>query len=121
MSRIVSYLRLALWDWGFLLAVPASSTLIRRGSVRHTGCCDSSKSATGINHTSVDVWENWQLTPRDSSSCIVTTVIVWVELCLGAAFMVLLNIEYYRFAGVLEWIISYLGVAWLFTFVGYVA
>lgn len=53
--------------------------------------------------------------------CIITTVIVWVEVCLGATFMVLLYNEWYRVAGILEWIISYLGVFWLFTFVGYVA
>jgi len=53
--------------------------------------------------------------------CIVTTVIVWVEVCLGGAFMWLLWHEWYRVAGILEWIVSYLGVFWLASFIGYVA
>lgn len=39
---------------------------------------------------------------------------------VGIAFMVLLYTDYYGFAGVLEWTITYLGSLWLGTFAGYI-
>jgi len=53
--------------------------------------------------------------------CIVNAAVVSVEICLGAAFMVFLSNEWWRVAGILEWIVSFLGVPWLSTFVGFVA
>lgn len=39
---------------------------------------------------------------------------------VGIAFLVLLYTDYYRRAGIMEWIITYLGAFWLATFAGYI-
>jgi len=53
--------------------------------------------------------------------CIVSTGIVFAEVGLGAAFIVLLNKEWWRVAGILEWIVCFVGVFWLATFMGLIA
>ncbi|KAG9245454.1 Frag1/DRAM/Sfk1 [Calycina marina] len=53
--------------------------------------------------------------------CVVNTAIQVCELGLGAAFMVLLNKEWYRIAGFLEWTVTILGSFWLLNFIGYLA
>lgn len=49
------------------------------------------------------------------------TFLVFSEVCLGAAFMVLLGKEWWRLAGILEWTVTILGAFWLYSFIGYVA
>jgi TM2 domain-containing membrane protein YozV len=56
-----------------------------------------------------------------SSSSVGNAGIVLIEMCLGAAFLVFLGKGWWRVAGILEWIVSFLGAFWLYTFIGYVA
>jgi hypothetical protein len=56
-----------------------------------------------------------------SSSSVGNAGIVLIEMCLGAAFLVFLGEGWWRVAGILEWIVSFLGAFWLYTFIGYVA
>jgi hypothetical protein len=50
--------------------------------------------------------------------CIANTVIVGVGAALSVAFAILLTHDWWRTAGILEWILGNLGAVWLFTFVG---
>lgn len=61
-----------------------------------------------------------RLTRANLSRCIVNNVLVILVTGVGIAFLVLLYTDYYRSAGLMEWIITYLGSFWLCTFAGYI-
>ncbi|KAF2457416.1 Frag1/DRAM/Sfk1 [Lineolata rhizophorae] len=53
--------------------------------------------------------------------CIASTAVVALEVCLAIPFMFFMYTGWYRFAGVLEWVICFTGVFYILAFVGFVA
>ncbi|KAI2463751.1 Frag1/DRAM/Sfk1 [Annulohypoxylon bovei var. microspora] len=51
--------------------------------------------------------------------CIFNTFLVFCQFCCGLAFVALMDDGYFKFSGILEWCLTYLGSFWLASFVGY--
>lgn len=58
-------------------------------------------------------------TQSDYCRCIVNSALVISMTALSVAFVALLYFGWWRTAGFLEWTITYLGVFWLLSFIGY--
>ena len=54
-------------------------------------------------------------------SCSANCAIVVIEICFGVAFSVTLWTDRWRLAGILEWVLAFLGTFYILTFVGFVA
>lgn len=54
-------------------------------------------------------------------SCIASAVTVLLDMCLGIAMYGFMNAEYYRVAGVLEWMMAFTGAFYLWAFIGFVS
>jgi len=65
------------------------------------------------------VWADQHLVPgRLRKWCIANTLIVFTGAGASVAFSIMLRREEWQTAGALEWVLGFLGVLWIFTFVG---
>ncbi|KAF1963239.1 hypothetical protein CC80DRAFT_294 [Byssothecium circinans] len=74
--------------------------------------------------TTVVYWDQaWKPTPfrRLRTYCVTGTVIVFVDFALGVGFYTLLQLLYWRTAGVLEWVMAFTGAFYLFSLAGFVS
>ena len=64
------------------------------------------------------IWQ-FSITNAHLNSCRASSLIVVTEAVLGIAMMWLQATAHYRSAGILEWLLSYVGVFYIWTFIGF--
>ncbi|KAF2108316.1 Frag1/DRAM/Sfk1 [Lophiotrema nucula] len=65
----------------------------------------------------------WRASPfrRLRLYCTVSLVTVALDVCLGATFYGVMQTEYWRVSGILEWIMAFTGSVYLWAFIGFVS